>query len=344
MRSFREMSIRHKLQSIVAVSCAAALLVASAVFTVYDRATFLHTKTAALQASAQMIGANSTAALLFHDANSAHEILSALQAQRHVVHACIYDSHGKVFTTYSREPADTDFCPLPANFDSADSQHLILVQNIFLNGDFVGAIYLQADLADLHDRSLRFVAVDVAVLLASLMIAFILSVRLQRVISDPIRELAQTASTVSAHENYSIRAVKRNHDEIGVLFDQFNSMLGRIQERDVAIQKAHDELEKRVSERTAYLNALIENSPLALMVLDKDEKVQLWNPAFEQLFQYSKAEILGKYIDALLTNADLLAEAAGISSHTLGGIPITLVTRRMRKDKSLVDVSSTAFR
>ncbi len=170
------------------------------------------------------------------------------------------------------------------------------------------------------------------------MIALILSVRLQRIISDPIRELALTASTVSAHEDYSIRAVKRSRDEIGVLFDQFNSMLGRIQQRDVAIQKAHDELEKRVSERTAYLNALIENTPLAILVLDQYEKVQLCNPAFEQLFQYSKAEILGQYIDSLLTNADLLGEAAGISSHTLGGTPINVVTRRMRKDHTLVDV------
>jgi nitrogen fixation/metabolism regulation signal transduction histidine kinase len=61
-----------------------------------------------------------------------------------------------------------------------------------------------------------------------------LSYRLQRVISEPIRELAKTASAVAAHENYSIRAVKRSGDEVGVLFDQFNSMLDRIQQRDVA--------------------------------------------------------------------------------------------------------------
>jgi nitrogen fixation/metabolism regulation signal transduction histidine kinase len=111
-----------------------------------------------------------------------------------------------------------------------------------------------------------------------------LSYRLQRVISEPIRELAKTASAVAAHENYSIRAVKRSGDEIGVLFDQFNSMLDRIQQRDVAIQGAHDSLEKRVAERTAYLNALIEHSPLAIMVLDYKGTVQLCNPAFDSCF------------------------------------------------------------
>jgi two-component system sensor histidine kinase/response regulator len=199
-------------------------------------------------------------------------------------------------------------------------------------------IYLEADLTDLHERLMRFVAIDILVLLVSLAIAFLLSYRLQRVISDPIVQLAEAASAVAAHENYSIRAVKRSGDAIGVLFDQFNSMLDRIQQRDVAIQGAHDSLEKRVAERTAYLNALIDNSPLAIMVLDYRGTVQLCNPAFEQLFQYSRLEILGKPIDSLLATESQLAEANSISRQTLSGTPVTLVTQRMRKDLSLVDV------
>ena len=37
---------------------------------------------------------------------------------------------------------------------------------------------------------------------------------------------------------------KEDHDEIGVLFDQFNSMWTRTNKRDEALQKAHDELER----------------------------------------------------------------------------------------------------
>ena len=338
MRSYRNMSIRHKLQAIVTASCAMALFVASAVFTIYDRTTFLQAKTADLLTTAQMIGSNSTATLAFHDADSAREVLSALQAKQHVLRACIYDSEFKVFANYSRENESLSSCPTKVLRSASDANHMILFHDIALNGDSIGTLYLQADLSDLHDRSVRFVAVDLAVLFVSLMIAFGLSYRLQRVISEPIMELAETASTVSAHENYSIRAVKRNHDEIGVLFDQFNSMLGRIQQRDVAIQKTHDELEKRVSERTAYLNALIENSPLAIMVVDSAKNVQLCNPAFEQLFQYSKLEILGKPMERLLVAGEPLEEAHGDSKQALSGKPTSLLTRRMRKDLTLVDV------
>ena len=66
----------------VILACGVALLVASAAFTIYDRTTFLEAKTNDLNASAQMIGANSTAALTFQDSKSAGEILGALRADR----------------------------------------------------------------------------------------------------------------------------------------------------------------------------------------------------------------------------------------------------------------------
>jgi PAS domain S-box-containing protein len=340
MRLFRDLSIRHKLQGIVIAACGVALVVASAAFTIYDRTTFLRAKTDDLVASAKMISSNSTAALTFHDFGSAQEILSALQAKPHVIHACIYDSTGKVFAIYSRDPAQAGFSPPPTQTDGSavTAENMVLFQNIVLNGDSIGRIYIEADLRDLHDRLRRFVMIDFVVLLASLAIAYLLSYRLQRVISGPIRELAETASSVSAHENYSVRATKRSHDEIGILFDEFNSMLDRIQQRDAVIQKAHDDLEKRVEERTSYLNALIENSPLAIMVLDSQQKVQLCNPAFERLFQYTRQEVIGKPVDGLLADGDLLLEARAISLQARGDKPVSLVTRRRRKDRSLVDV------
>jgi PAS domain S-box-containing protein len=339
MRSYRDISIRHKLQGIVIVACGVALFVASAAFTIYDRTTFLRAKTADLIASAKMIGSNSTAVLTFHDSKSAREILGALQAKEHVIRACTYGSDGKAFAKYTRDPNEAGSCPpVQAEGSKVVGRHMALFQNIVLNGDSIGTIYIEADLRDLNERLLRFVAIDFVVLLGSLAVAFLLSYRLQRVISGPIRELAATASSVSAHENYSIRAVKRSQDEIGVLFDQFNSMLDRIQQRDVAIQKAHDDLEKRVEERTAYLNALTENSPLAILVLDSAETVQLCNPAFERLFQWTRQEVIGKAADGLLADGDLLLEARTISRGALGGTPANLATRRKRKDGSLVDV------
>jgi two-component system sensor histidine kinase/response regulator len=340
MRWYQDLSIPAKLQAMVMVTCGAALVVAAVLFTLYDRATFLREKTHDLVATARMIGSNSTAALSSHDIRLAREVLDALQAKQHVVNACIYDSDGTVFAKYSRSLTHVDFpSPPPAAQEGGTAivaQHMVLFQDIVLHGKSIGTIYIEADLGDLNDRLFRFVVIDFIVLLGSLAVVLVLSYRLQRVISEPIRELAETAATFSAHENYSMRATKRSNDEIGVLVDQFNGMLDRLQQRDISLQQAHDGLENRVAERTAYLNALIENSPLGIVVLDSERLVKLCNPAFEILFQYTCPEVVGKAIDELIADGD--SEIQEIHRRTLDGEVINTITRRQRKDRSIVDV------
>src|SRR4029077_5352978 len=65
MQLFRDLSIRHKLQAIVITACGVALVVAAAVFTLYDRTTFLRAKTDDLIASAKIIGSHTNAARAF---------------------------------------------------------------------------------------------------------------------------------------------------------------------------------------------------------------------------------------------------------------------------------------
>ena len=341
MRWYHNLSIPIKLRAIVMITCGVALMVAAVLFTLYDRATFLREKTQDLIASAKMIGSNSAAALSFHDTRLAREVLNALQAKQHVVNACIYDSDGTVFAKYSRSPTHVDFPPPPTAREDGTriiARHMVLFQDIVLHGDSIGTIYIEADLGDLNDRLLRFVMIDFVVLLGSLTVVFVLSSRLQRVISEPIRELAETAATFSAHENYSMRATKRSNDEIGVLVNQFNGMLDRLQQRDVSLQQARDGLEKSVAERTSYLNALIENSPLGILVLDSRRFVKQCNPACETLFQYTRLEVAGKAIDGLIADGDLLSEIREISRRTLDGEVINVITRCQRKDRSIVDV------
>jgi len=284
-----------------------------------------------------MIGSNSTAALSFGDAQSASEILAALRAKPNVIRACIYDNDGRVFATYSRDGGHNDFSPPPAQTQTTAiiSHTVIIFQPVTLNDERIGTLYIEADLGALHQRLTRFLEIDLLALAASLAIAFLLSSRLQRVISGPIQELADTASSVSTQENYSIRATKRGNDEIGLLFNQFNSMLDRLQQRDVALQRAHDNLEKRVAERTSYLNALIQNSPLGIMVLDSGQNVQLCNSAFEKMFERTHQEVIGIPITTLFAGMDTLLEAYRMA---VDETPVHRLAHLQRKDQSSLDI------
>jgi hypothetical protein len=86
-----------------------------------------------------------------------------------------------------------------------------------------------------------------------------------------------------------------------------------------------------------YFEALVSNSPVAIVVLDRDFKILACNPAFETLFGYTRAEVLGKDLDPLITTEVTRSEAQDYTERALRQ-PIHGLVRRRRKDGSLVDV------
>jgi PAS domain S-box-containing protein len=87
-----------------------------------------------------------------------------------------------------------------------------------------------------------------------------------------------------------------------------------------------------LEEQDAYLNALIEESPLAFVVVDPEHRVQTCNLAFERLFLYNRQEILGKRINELLQIEGLANEMVGFQRFAEMGNTVHATTTRRRKD------------
>ncbi len=88
----------------------------------------------------------------------------------------------------------------------------------------------------------------------------------------------------------------------------------------------------------AYLQALTENNPLGIVVLDLQHRVLMCNPAFETLFGYQQSEILGAELDSLLAPRELLKEAAALTRRSTAGNVVREKAKRLRSNGSLVDV------
>jgi signal transduction histidine kinase/ActR/RegA family two-component response regulator len=82
---------------------------------------------------------------------------------------------------------------------------------------------------------------------------WVISSILQRMISQPLLELASVARLISTQHNYSVRAGKRRDDEIGLLVDAFNEMLDQIERQDRELKRHREHLEEQVAARTAEL-------------------------------------------------------------------------------------------
>jgi PAS domain S-box-containing protein len=93
------------------------------------------------------------------------------------------------------------------------------------------------------------------------------------------------------------------------------------------------------AEERAYLRALIECNPLALVILDPRGRVIDCNPAFESLFQYSRDEALGKVVDELIVPRDQRNVAIHMSEQARAGTHVRAELQRQRKDGSRVEVA-----
>jgi PAS domain S-box-containing protein len=105
--------------------------------------------------------------------------------------------------------------------------------------------------------------------------------------------------------------------------------------QDISARRAAEE---KVAEHAAYLQALTENNPLAIVVLDADRRIQMCNPAFEVLFGHHMGEILGVELDVLLAPPELRHEATTLSERAESGEVVRAASKRRRSDGSLVDV------
>lgn len=95
---------------------------------------------------------------------------------------------------------------------------------------------------------------------------------------------------------------------------------------------------QEVLRQKKFSDILVENSPVAIVILDEHENIVSCNPAFEQLFGIEQDLVQGKNLDRLIARKDDYLEAKELSEKTLMGETIHQYGQRMKKDGSLIDV------
>src|SRR6266567_1806784 len=278
--------ISRKLKTIIMVTTAAALLLACGVFSVYETMAARFSIFRETLLLADIIGSNSTAALIFNDPKAADDSLRSLESESNVITARIYAKDGRPFATYVRWNAGSNSIPAAAPLDGHDfgRNSLRLTRRIYSNGELAGTIFLEWDLNELKSRQLEYALITLLVLLVSLALAFLLASRLQRVISAPILALAHRTRSIGQGADYSMGDLRGGYQEIGLLIEGFNQMLEAIAQRDSELRNHHENLEGKVAARTLELqtvNARLEKAKHAAEEASRTKSEFLANMSHE---------------------------------------------------------------
>lgn len=275
--------LRLKTKLMIVISLATVLILGASIFAFvqYDRRAYLETLVREQQIIGEIIGQRSTAALSFNDFQRANENLSSLAANPLILLGCMYKQND-LFAAYINKTDNGMTCPdkpVTNNIDHLRDGYLDTLQDIRLNEQLIGQLYLRSSLSQMSQRELKLVTIVVIIAAIAGIIGLYIASQLIAIVTRPLMLLESAAARITTTHDYQIRAEKHFDDDIGHLIDNINTMLDTIQEQDSALKAIafHDAL-TGLPNRRLFKDRLEqeisrsrrEHSQLGLMFLDLD--------------------------------------------------------------------------
>ena len=225
-------SVRRKTMAVVIATTFVALLVNSGALLVYEVRTLRDAHVADMRTQADILARASAPALAFKDRKAAAQDLMVLRAHPDIELAALYGADGALFASYAREGESGIPQRAGAPGYRAEGGLVLMFHPVIEQGETLGSVYLRSR-TGLAERVLGYLGILGGVMALALAVAWLVSVWLQRTVTDPILSVAAAAREVFERRDFSVRAEKRTEDEIGMLADTLNRMLADL-EREMA--------------------------------------------------------------------------------------------------------------
>ena len=278
----RGISVRRKLLLLTLLTTSIALFFAATIYTIYQLSALRHELMRDVAALADGIAERGRLAILDDDRRSLESAFTALSGQRHISSALVYAKDGTLFAVYRRDarPEDFDFYTRGAALPPAPSGS-VLIRPVLANGENIGSVYVSADMTRFYRHLTEQGIVAAGVMLASFFIAFLLTNRVRREITEPIQNLTDTAKAASQKRLSEPPETGERKDELGLLVRAFHGLLDEVHEREAALRSSEQRF-----------RTLIERSSDLVTIIDQDGRIRYQSPSSDLVLGFSPAMLV----------------------------------------------------
>lgn len=191
-----------------------------------------------LIAQSLLVADNIAAAIAFDDQQTAHDSLAALRFSPDVETALVVNLKNALFSHYTKPGVELDMTL--ANWGGRQNEftqrYILLSQPIMLRDQQVGWLVIKASLSNLYKHMLVYLAWVFLVGVVLFLLGVLLTEAMVKTIVKPLGLLSTVVRNITSTESYKERVLLDGNDEFADLAHHFNTMLGRIEERDDRLQ------------------------------------------------------------------------------------------------------------
>jgi two-component system NtrC family sensor kinase len=204
-------------------------------------------------------------------------------------------------------------------------------------GNIIGMVeagYLAAPLRMAYQRDLVLLGL---LLLLIIIVTTVLAIYAARRMFKPIERIAEVIRAQEHGDDQRIGEI-HSRDEIGAVARRFDHMLDLLHERNAQIQRAADELERQVQERTHELQRKNTDLQTTIDLLCKTRQQLVWAEKFAALGELTAgiAHELNNPTAVILGNMDVLIDELGETTQPLT-TEVSLIYEQVYRIRSLVE-------
>ena len=235
-------SLKNKLVLLIMFTGTAVLMIIIGVYVAINVSTIKESTLEDTKVLASIIAKNNQASLLFKDSLAAKESIYSLIADKEIEHVSIYDKDGNLFVEHY-------FSGSPKQKNEANT--LSVSHDVLFEGEKIGTLNIAKNLQEVDTQINRALITGVVVFVLALVVTYMLTIILQKLITTPILNLSKKTASIAKKGDFSTIIKNKRKDEIGDLVTSFNNLLKVIetQKSELVIAKDHAEHSSKAKEQ-----------------------------------------------------------------------------------------------